>query len=170
MKKQLTFESALFSQDYKIKDEQIVIGEITNEGFFSKEANSFFANQQLTFQEVGFWDRKVNICQGIDNQVGTIQLSNWSYRKATIKFDNGESLKFQKEGYFSNNWRIVSENSQETLARITNFSFSKRGTIDIISDKVSNNLIVTSLFLNRNYKKKMAVLIMTIFAMSFIGQ
>ena len=169
MNKQLTFESELFSQDYKIKDEQTVVGEITDEGFFSKKANSFFANEQLTFEELGFWDGKVNILQESGNQVGIIQLSNWNYKKATIKFDNQEVIKFEKDGYFSNNWKIVSENNQEILARITNFSFSKKGTINVISDKVSNNLIATSLFLNRNYKKKVSVLIAFIAVMLFIG-
>ena len=169
MNKQLTFESELFSQDYKIKDEQTIVGEITDEGFFSKKANTFFANKKLTFEEVGFWDRKVNIYQGVDNQIGTIQLSNWSYKKATIKFNNQEIIKFEKDGYFSKNWKIVSENNQEILARITNFSFSKRGIIDVISDRVSDNLIATSLFLDRNYKKKVSVLIAFIAVMLFIG-
>lgn len=169
MNKQLTFESELFNQDYKIKDEQTLIGEITDEGFFSKNAKSLFANKQLSFEEVGFWNRKVNVYQGVDNQIGTIQLSNWNFGKATIKFNNGESLKFQKDGYFSTNWKIVSENNKETLARITNFSFSKRGTIDVVSDKVSNNLIATSLFLNRNYKKRIAVLIAFMAVMLLIG-
>ena len=160
--KQLTFEGTAFSFDYTIKDENNTVGTITDEGLFSKKVDSSFENEKLTFEEVGFWDRKVNIYQGVDNQIGTIQLSNWSYTKASIKFDNQEVLKLEKDGWFSNDWKIVSENNQEILARISNTLFSNKGKIDIISNSFSNNSIATSLFLNRNYTKKVSILIMFI--------
>lgn len=159
--KQLNFESKLFSRNFTIKNEQNSIGEIKDVHFFSRKTNAQLYNEKLSFETTGFWKRQINIYQENENLIGNIEFGTWN-RNPIIRLENETPLKFDKVDYIDIDWNVISEKDHEVNARIINKNWSNDGSMDVISDTLSNKMILTSLFLNRYYLKKKIIILLVV--------
>lgn len=151
MNQHLTFSKDFWSSVYEVKDGTQVVVRTEKKSIWSYDSNVKIGDEKFFFDVKGIFSDSVDIYNGQNQLIGTIDLSMWR-SNATIDLRNGEKFHFQKTDFFSSEWQVYDD--QHVLIHFKKDWFVNEGKIDIYQE---NDLcLAIGIFLISLYKQKEA--------------
>ena len=147
------WKKGIFSESYKIFNNETQIGSLSNKSF-SQTSRGELNEKKYTFKTTGFFNQHTQIIENNDNKIiGEITYNNWM-NKATINI-NGQKFELKYNNIWNSKWSITSLNE-------TQISYNSSTSTGQIQSNTDNELLILSGLFVANYYLQMTLAVLLI--------